>query len=148
QIRGLERERNETANRLALLADEMERLKGGSAELLKLRGEVTRLRQNEQELAQLKAANTRQTNDPVESAGKDLLAQVDMLKQRLAQTPQAKIPELQYLNGSDWLRIVQNARLRPDNPGEEQILWALSTVRSDAKQQFASRLGPALRAYA
>jgi RNA polymerase sigma factor (sigma-70 family) len=148
EIERLGRERGDMANRLASLADEMERLKVGSTELLKLRGEVTRLRQAEQELAQLKTTDAGKTHDPVESATKDLLAQVNMLKQRLDQRPQTKIPELQYLNGQDWLRLVQNARLRADNPGEEQVLWALSTVRSDAKQQFAYRLGPALRDYA
>jgi RNA polymerase sigma factor (sigma-70 family) len=81
QIEQLQRERNDAANRLALLADEMERVKGNSTELLKLRGEVTRLRGDSQELAHLKAADAQRTNDPMESATKDWLAKVNLLKQ-------------------------------------------------------------------
>lgn len=44
QIRQLRGERDAAAKRLAALANEMERVKGNSSELLKLRGEVTRLR--------------------------------------------------------------------------------------------------------
>jgi hypothetical protein len=44
EIRGLERERDDARSRLVSLTDEMERIKGNSSELLKLRGEVNRLR--------------------------------------------------------------------------------------------------------
>jgi RNA polymerase sigma factor (sigma-70 family) len=45
QIEQLQREKVEAANRLSSLADEIQRIRGNSAELLKLRGEVGRLRQ-------------------------------------------------------------------------------------------------------
>lgn len=45
QIEQLQREKVESANRLSSLADEIQRIRGNSAELLKLRGEVGRLRQ-------------------------------------------------------------------------------------------------------
>jgi RNA polymerase sigma factor (sigma-70 family) len=148
QIQQLQRERNDAANRLASLANEMERARGNSTELLRLRAEVTRLSGDSQELAQLKSADAQKANDPMDSATKELVAKVNLLKQRLDQRPETKIPELQYLSGQDWLRLVQEARLRQENPGDEQVLWALSTVRSAAKQQFAYWMGPSLRNYA
>jgi RNA polymerase sigma factor (sigma-70 family) len=47
QIQQLQREKDEAANRLSSLADEIQRVRGNSAELLRLRGEVGRLRQQE-----------------------------------------------------------------------------------------------------
>ena len=44
QVQELRDEKNNAANRLAALADELEKAKGDSSELLKLRAEVTRLR--------------------------------------------------------------------------------------------------------
>jgi RNA polymerase sigma factor (sigma-70 family) len=44
QIQQLQSERDEAKNRLALMADEIERLKSNSSELLKLRGELGRLK--------------------------------------------------------------------------------------------------------
>jgi RNA polymerase sigma factor (sigma-70 family) len=45
QVRRLQRERDEAANRLSALAGQLERAEGDSDELLKLRAEVTRLRE-------------------------------------------------------------------------------------------------------
>ncbi len=46
QVQQLQRERDDATNRLSLLVDANERLKGGMSELLKLRSEVGRLRQS------------------------------------------------------------------------------------------------------
>jgi RNA polymerase sigma factor (sigma-70 family) len=119
-----------------------------SGELLRLRGEVTRLRSVAQELAQLQAAEAQRANNPVEAASQNLLAKVKFLKQRLEQNPNGKIPELRYLSGNDWLRLTQEARLRDENPSDDQVLYALATVRSSAKQQLAYWMQPALRDYA
>lgn len=146
QMQQLERERNASANRLALIIDEMGR-NNNSTELLRLRGEVGRLRSDSKELARLKADGNLDSSDPLSSASKELVAQVNLLKRRLDQKPETKIPELQLLTGQDWLHLVQDARLRQENPSDEQILWALETIRSNAKQHFAYELQPALLAY-
>jgi RNA polymerase sigma factor (sigma-70 family) len=148
QLRQLERQRDDTTNRLALLAGELERFKGNSTELAKLRDKVAKLISDSQELAQLKAGEAQKNNDPVESAAKDLLAKVNLLKQRLDQRPETKIPELKALSGQDWLRLTQQARLRDVDPSDDQVFYALATVRSAAKQQLAYWMGPALTAYA
>src|SRR5439155_15200262 len=82
QTKQLQSERGDTANRLSALVDEIERVRGNSTELLKLRNEVTRLRSA--------------ANNPMNNAAKSLLDRVDKLKQKLEETPNAKIPELQF----------------------------------------------------
>lgn len=113
------------------------------SELLRLRGEVTRLRSGSQELAQLKAANAQKQNDPLESAAKALLGKMNLLKQRLEQMPDKKIPELQYLDDQTWARIAQTAGLETD----ADVRQALSSLRDIAKQFFAPEMGKALGKY-
>jgi RNA polymerase sigma factor (sigma-70 family) len=112
-------------------------------ELLRLRGEVTRLRADSRELAQLKTASALRASDPMEPAAKALLNKVNLLKQRLEQMPDKKIPELQYLDEETWLRIAQTARLEAD----ADVRQALSSLRDIAKQLFAPMMGKALRDY-
>jgi hypothetical protein len=57
QIQGLQKERNQAANRLSALVDEIERVKGNSTELLKLRGGVGMLRQQTNELGRSQQEN-------------------------------------------------------------------------------------------
>ena len=97
-------------------------------ELLKLRGEVTRL-QNE-------------TNDPAEEAARALAAKVNKLKQRLEQTPDAKIPELQFITDQDWINAA-NGRL--DNEGDYRR--ALSALRKAGEGKVATMLKKALTGY-
>ena len=82
----------------------------------------------------------------MQSASEDLLAS-DLLKQRLDDNPNQKIPELRYLTGKDWLRLTQEARLRDEDPSDDQVLSALSTIRCAAKQQLVYWMQPALQAY-
>ena len=65
KIGQLQRERDEAANRLSALADEIQRVKGNSTELLRLRGEVAQLRADSRRLSSLKPADI---NDPTQSA--------------------------------------------------------------------------------
>ena len=127
-LQQLQRERRDAANRLSALADEIERVKGNSTELLKLRGEVTRLRNNE--------------NDPAESEVKASLAKVNLLKQRLEQTPGAKIPEFQFLTEEDWLNAAKGS-LNTD----EDYRRAFSALRNAAEQMFRPMIQLALRRY-
>ncbi len=130
QIRQLQHDRDEIANRLAALQAENTQLKSGqnATELLKLRGEVARL-QNA-------------ANDPTENAAKALMVKVNKLKQRLAETPDAKIPELQFVTEQDWLNAANN-KLDTD----ADYRRALASLRSAAESKVAPMFQTALKAY-
>ena len=131
QIRQLQQEQNDAKNQLAALLAENEQLKLGQnrIELLRLRGEVTQLRN--------------EANDPADVSAKDLVARVNKLKQRLEQTPNAKIPELQLLNEQDWLTACRGWNL----DSESGFRQAFSALRCIAEQTFASMAGRALAKY-
>ena len=130
QMRELQHERDGTKLQLAALQAENEQLKSNqnTAELLKLRGETTRLRNN--------------ANDPSEAAVKASLAKVNLLKQRLEQTPGAKIPEFQFLTEQDWLNAAKN-ELNTD----DDYRRAFSALRNAAEQNFRPMIQSALRQY-
>lgn len=130
QIQQLQRERDDTKSRLVSFLAENERLKSNqnTAELLKLRGEVTQIRN--------------EANDPTGSAAKALLAKVNKLKQRLAETPNAKIPELQFVTEQDWLNAA-NGKLDTD----ADYRRALASLRNAAESKVAFMLQKALKTY-
>ena len=130
QLQQLQNEHAAATNRLASLLTENEQLKSNpnQMELLKLRGEVTRL-QNE-------------ANDPTEQSARALAAKVNKLKQRLEQTPDARIPELQFLTDQDWINAA-NGKL--DNDGDYRR--ALSTLRKAGEGKVATMLKKALTGY-
>jgi len=128
QVQQLQCERDAATNRLASLADEIARLKRNPTELLKLRGEVARLQ------------NT--ANDPAESAVKDTLAKVNLLKRRLGQTPEAKIPEFQFLTEQDWLNATKG-----DLNTDDDYRRAFSALRDAAGRNFRPTMQLALRQY-
>jgi RNA polymerase sigma factor (sigma-70 family) len=130
QLAQLQRERNGAADQLAALLAENEQPKSNSneTELLKLRGEVTALRNA--------------ANDPTDAAAKAWLAKVNKLKQRLADTPSASIPEFQFLTEQDWLDAA-SGKLDTDADYRQ----AFASLRSDGENKFASMLQPALTQY-
>ncbi len=135
EIRQLQRERNEAKRQLAALPDDNERQNGNSAELVKLRGENARLREN----------TPLESNDPAYTAFKSVLDRISKLKQRLAETPGAKIPEMRFLSDEDYWDA---SRFRPLNT-EEAYLAALSNLRSKGEFRFiTTMLNPALTQYA
>jgi hypothetical protein len=105
-----------------------------SNEVLRLRSEVARLRADSEELKQLKAAG--QKKDPAYRA--------NLIRQRLEQMPDKKIPELQFLNDQEWQQVASMDRLETD----EDFLVAFSRARQRAKQLFVEWLGQALHNYA
>lgn len=97
-------------------------------ELLKLRGEVTVL-QNA-------------ANDPTAIAAKAWLLKVNKLKQRMEDTPGAKIPELQFLTEQDWLDV---ASKKLDTDADYRR--ALASLRDAAKKKFGEMYQQALQRY-
>jgi hypothetical protein len=64
------------------------------------------------------------------------------LKERLEQTPGAKIPELQFLTEKDWLNAAKG-----DLETEQNFRQALAGLRSAGENKFVSELQPALSRY-
>ena len=71
-----------------------------------------------------------------------LAAKVNKLKQRLEQTPDARIPELQFLTDQDWINAA-NGKL--DNEGDYRR--ALSMLRKAGEGKVATMLKKALTGY-
>lgn len=97
-------------------------------ELLKLRGEVAQLRN--------------EANDVTDASAKALVARVNKLKQRLAEKPDANIPEFQFLTEQDWLNAASG---KLDNDADYR--HALASLRSAAEKGFAPMLQTALSQY-
>jgi RNA polymerase sigma factor (sigma-70 family) len=111
-----------------------------SGELLRLRGEVTRLRAEAQGFSQNRRAAGTETNS-MDGELEALQARVRLLKQKLAESPEEKIPEQELLSANDWLRIAMTADVR-NNGG---IRYNLNQLRIAAKDQFALLMAAALR---
>ena len=124
QIQQLQRERDAATNRLASVIAENENMKSvqNTMELLKQRGEVGRLRQELQGLPAARAA---------------------LLKQKLEEMPDKKIPELKFLTEKDWNNAAWNADLQTD----DGIRLALSKLRDEAVDTFLNLTRTALKKY-
>jgi RNA polymerase sigma factor (sigma-70 family) len=139
QLERLQRQRDDATNRLGLLADSISSLKGNSAELLKLRAEVTRLRN---ETKSLQAGGT---NSPEIEDVKSWVDRVKAVRQRLEELPERKIPELQFLNEQDWFNnIGKTDPLETD----ADFRLAFAHLRDAAKGKFARLAVDAMGAYA
>ncbi len=134
QIKRLSRERDDATSKLAALREENERLNGNTVELLKRRGEAARSRSN--------AAVAAVGDDPNQSAVKSLLDRVKKLKQKLEETPDAKIPELQFLADEDWVDAV-----RGNLESEADLRKAFSDLRTHGESRFLETMQMALLKY-
>ncbi len=130
QIQELQQERDDATNQLGGLLSEKAQLESHSneTEILRLRAEVTRLESQE--------------NDPTAVAAKTLIDKVNRLKQRLADTPGANIPEMKLLTDDDWLKAA-NCNLDTDTDYRK----ALAALRTDAESKIVPTLKSALNAY-
>lgn len=124
QLRQLQRERDDATNRLASMETENAQLKSNSNEneLLKLRGEVTRLEV--------------EVNDPTQNAARAMARKVNLLKQRLEQNPNWKIPELQFVTEKDWAAAAWDVDLDTD----DGVRDALSKLRETAINTFLNEM--------
>jgi RNA polymerase sigma factor (sigma-70 family) len=135
QIQQLQRERDELANRLSALTDNLEKNKDSAAELLGLRAEVTRLRRDSQELAELK---TSETNDPAQVELKTWLASVKRLKQEVQAHPELRIPEFSLLTEQDWLDVARLFGKRTPPDAQADLRVATANLRHTAEITFAT----------
>lgn len=132
-IQQLQRELDRASNRLAVAADENAALKTDSAELVKLR----------EELAQRKADSAASTNGgATQLTAQAWLDRVTRLKQRMEQTPNAKIPELKLVTEQDWLNAAKG-----ELNTETDYRRALSAIRAASESKVAIMLHNALTGY-
>jgi len=80
----------------------------------------------------------------LESQMKTWLANVDRIKELLAQRPSLGIPQLRLLSEQDWFNIAADAKLDSD----EAIRRAFANLRSGAENHMMNKLQSALSAYA
>jgi RNA polymerase sigma factor (sigma-70 family) len=137
----LNRQRDEAAGRQAALQEENEQLRQGTAELLKLRGEVARLRTLVLQSGGLGTASQTADN-PFAQSVLALAAKAAELNQHLEQMPDKNIPEVRFLSPDDWLSVARSARFETD----VDIRKALSELRSLAKRKMP--MGRALDSFA
>ena len=142
QIQQLQRERDDAKNQLATLLAENEQSKSIPTELLNLRAEVTQLRQEAK--SQTPTPLNDQTNDSIEAAANRLVARVKLLKERLEQMPNEKIPELQFVTEEKWLGIA-NASPKLDTDADYQ--WAFRQLRGSVEDVFGEMANSALKKY-
>ena len=135
-IEQLHRELTDATNRVAGLTNALQEANRTQRELLALRGEVTRLRRQSQALAQSKKVETADLSD------KSWLDRVGRLKQRVAQTPEAQIPELKFLTDRDWLNAASH-KLDTDADYNK----ALADLRAYGEGNFLQIAEKALRKY-
>ena len=136
----LTRERDDAHRQLAALRDENERLARNTAELPKWHSEVDRRRRDSEELA---ALNKDIATDPAGAAANSWLDRARRLKERLNQTPQARIPELEFVTGEDWLW----ATMRTNLESEADYRNALAELRFRGEIKFAGRIADAVPKY-
>ena len=116
------REREQAANRLAALADDMAKTKAVPTELLRLRGEVSRL-----------GAELRESP----------LARIAALKRKLEQMPDKRIPELQFLTEKDWAMAAWDA----DLTSNDGVRRALGALRERAIDRFLEEMMTSFKKY-
>ena len=120
QVQQLQRERDDTANQMAALADRIEKVQGNSAELLRLRGEVGRLRQ-----AALNQANN-----------KSPAAVVSKMLNESSAVELARVQIRQRLN-SHYAPLIQSLHLSPETTDK---LFDLTTENEMKKKIMYAQL--------
>ena len=135
QIQQLRGERDDASNRLTHLADENAALKNDSAELVKLRGEMAQRNADS-------AVPVTTNGGATQLTAQAWLDRVARLKERMEKTPDAKIPELQFVTEQDWLNATKG-----ELNTEADYRRALSAIRAAGEGKVASMLAKAVTTY-
>jgi hypothetical protein len=142
QIQQLQRERDEARAELAVVQSATQQLRRDTVEVARMRSEASRRQEHARELGQPNPATP--TNDyPFTQYLLSLGSRAAELYRRLEETPDKKIPELQWLTAEDWLKSASNAKLDTD----EGVRQALGDLLGHAKHQFGTVMGHALDKY-
>ena len=133
---------DDAARRLKALEQQGTQLQVALVEFAKFRSQLKRLGTNMSQIGEARAAA--QTDPVVESTLKPWAARVQLLKQKLTETPNLQIPEMALLKEEDWFSATKNADLNT----EDGVREALRNLRNLAKIDFDHLLQNALRGYA
>jgi RNA polymerase sigma factor (sigma-70 family) len=136
QVLDLQRERDDASNRVASLSTASAPSNHNSAELLKLRGEVTRLKSENAALAAPPKDN------PTQSAAKRWLERVQRLRDYSNAHPEAVIPEMKYLSDRDWLNATDR-----DLETDKDYRRAMASLRDAASSRAASQIMSAVQKF-
>jgi hypothetical protein len=143
----LTEERDRARAETQRIAAEAVELRAASADLLKLRGEVTLLRREARGDGQLGGggvAGGQGANDGVSPATLATLASnVASLKQALQKAPAQQVPELCLLEEQDWIKAAREAKMDT----EDGVLKSLSRARTLAKERLIPMMSQALHGY-
>jgi type II secretory pathway pseudopilin PulG len=142
QLEQMTREHDEAARQLASVPSDNDRLNRTTAELLKLRGEVTRLRNDVRVSTQGKIADT-----ATDAAAKPWLVRAKQLKQYVDQNPGEKIPEFQFLTEREWLAVADAGLDTATFEKEDDYRRAMESLRSQAEGRFGNLVQLALQKY-
>ncbi len=136
QLRQLQNAQRSASNQLAELRAENEQLKSNknSAEVRRLRGELTRMRDT---------AQSSNSSDPRDAMTKAWLDREDQLRKSVAAHPEKSIPEFQLLSKEQWLNTAMNAKFDTD----KDIQRNLANLRQAANNDFVAVLNSALSKY-
>ena len=138
ELARLREEHQEALRNLAALQHENDRLKSNTAELAKLRGEITQLRAAGQSRDSLAPPG----GEAAEAELKSWLARVTELKERLQTMPEHRIPEFNLLTDQDWLDAAKG-----EIRNETDLRRAFSSLRKRAQGKFAASAHAALKEY-
>lgn len=128
----MQRERDDATRQLAALRDDNARLNLNTAELLKLRSEVTGRRRDATQL-----------NDPSTQVALAWVAKKEKLQKLFEERPDQRIPELRFLTDKKWLDLAKDL----DLDLEKDKNFAIHHVRTNAKWDAAPILETALKQF-
>ncbi len=140
QIKQIADERDQARKESDAVREENRTMARARADLSKLREALARSESDSPELARLRVTNSDNQTDTLASSWAAVAKQ---LKQRLEETPSAKIPELQLLDAADWLELARNAKLDT----EAGYRSALAEVRKRAEGHFTRSFQSALNTF-
>jgi RNA polymerase sigma factor (sigma-70 family) len=144
QIQELQRERDDATNRAAWALGEIDRMRRGYAQVLKLRGDLARV---SAELWQLKAADSNTTNE-LSAEVNGWVKRGNSFKQWFKEHPEKSIPELALLWDADWIFEARvNPTVATNGTEGNTIEMIASSLRERAKSRLAAILGHALSLY-
>jgi hypothetical protein len=146
RFQALRREHDTALGEIEILRNDAERMKHETAEVHRLRGEVTQLRHTAQARTTGEFTGIRATENALTS----WLSRTDAFKKAQYVMPQKAIPELILLTQEDWLEMAKEpdhslAQTQADLPELNRRM--LTIAREQAKKKFGFLLSRALDRY-
>lgn len=147
QVQALQQQQNQLSDQTTQAGrqrdDAINQLSALQSENQQLRARLTLLEASFRQLKEIKAHDSAEAHDPIQSTLVSWLGRVNNLKQRLDMSPDQQIPEMQFLTDQDWLNATHD-----DIETDDDYRHALSALRNAAEGEFQKMLSSAVSAYA